>query len=136
MSTQVDYDLLLQRAWSAREKAYAPYSKFAVGAALLTASGELFSGCNIENISLGLTICAERAAAAAAIQGGQRKFAAIALAADTAAPLVPCGACRQFLAEFNPSLAIYSAARTGKQKAWSLSQLLPSPNDGILDRAR
>lgn len=136
MIAQIDSGLLLQRAWSARENAYAPYSKFAVGAALLTASGEIFSGCNIENISFGLTLCAERAAAAAAVQAGQREFTAIAVVADSAAPVVPCGACRQFLAEFNPSLAIYSAGRAGEQKAWSLSQLLPLPNDGILDPAR
>ena len=133
MSTQVNFDLLLQRAWSARENAYAPYSKFAVGAALLTASGEIFCGCNIENISFGLTLCAERTAAAAAVQAGQREFTAIAVVADSALPVVPCGACRQFLAEFNPSLLIYSAGRAGEQREWLLSQLLPWSTDGILD---
>lgn len=114
--------------------AYAPYSNFAVGAALLTKSAEIFSGCNIENISLGLTICAERTAATAAVQAGQRDFVAVAIVADTELPIVPCGACRQFLAEFNPGLPIYSATLAGGQKAWSLSQLLPCPGDGILTK--
>jgi cytidine deaminase len=105
-----------------------------VGAALLTASGQIFSGCNIENISFGLTICAERVAAVAAVQAGDRDFIALAVAANTAIPVAPCGACRQFLAEFNQALSIYSATHTGKQKAWSLSQLLPFSCDGILDK--
>ena len=134
MNMQIDSDLLLRRAWRAREAAYAPYSRFAVGAALLTASGQIFSGCNIENVSFGLTICAERVAAAAAVQAGDRDFIALAVAADTAVPVAPCGACRQFLAEFNQSLSIYSATHTGEQKAWCLSQLLPFSCDGILDK--
>jgi len=133
MGAEVDIELLHQRAWAAREKAYAPYSKFLVGAALLTQSGEIFSGCNIENISLGLTLCAERTAAAAAVQAGQRNFVAIAVAADTRLPVVPCGACRQFLAEFNTELEIYSVGRDQEQRAWSLLHLLPSPRAGILN---
>ena len=133
MHVKVDLKLLHERAWAAREQAYAPYSNFLVGAALLTKSGQIFSGCNIENISLGLTLCAERSAAAAAVQAGQRGFVAIALAADTRVPVAPCGACRQFLAEFNAELLIYSVGRSDEQRAWSLLQLLPSPRDGILD---
>src|SRR5436853_1014874 len=97
---------LIEAAAQARACAYAPYSKFSVGAALLTRSGNVFSGCNVENISLGLTICAERAAVAAAIAGGQKDFAAIAVVTDSQEPAVPCGGCRQVLAEFNPSLKI------------------------------
>jgi cytidine deaminase len=74
MGAEIDWKPLEERAWVARDRAYAPYSKFAVGAALLTDSGEIFSGCNIENVSFGLTICAERVAVSAAIQAGCRKF--------------------------------------------------------------
>jgi len=133
MDAKVDLELLYQRAWAAREKAYAPYSKFLVGAALLTQSGEIFDGCNVENVSLGLTLCAERAAAAAAVRAGQQQFIAIAVAADTRVPVVPCGACRQFLAEFNAELLVYSVGKGYEQRAWSLLQLLPYPRDGILD---
>jgi cytidine deaminase len=132
MGTKIDFELLQRRAWAAREMAYVPYSKFSVGAALLTGSGEIFAGCNIENISLGLTICAERAAVAAAIQAGQQDLVAIAVAADTALPVVPCGACRQFLSEFNAELPIYSVGRDHEQRSWSLLQLLPFPRQGIL----
>jgi cytidine deaminase len=133
MGAKVDFELLQRRAWAARERAYAPYSKFSVGAALLTGSGEIFAGCNVENISLGLTICAERAAVAAAIQAGQQDFVAILVAADTEVPVVPCGACRQFLAEFNAELPIYSVGRDYEQRSWSLLQLLPWPRAGILN---
>src|SRR5450432_1929927 len=119
MDAKVDLERLYQRAWAAREKAYAPYSKFLVGAALLTQSGEIFDGCNVENVSLGLTLCAERAAAAAAVQSGQQQFIAIAVAADTRVPVVSCGACRQFLAEFNAELLVYSVGKGYGQRAWS-----------------
>ena len=98
---------LLEPAWAAREKAYAPYSKFGVGSAWLTGSGEIFARCNVENVFFGLTICAERAAAVAAIQRGQRKFTAMALAADSKMPVAPCGACRQFLAEIRSLLQFW-----------------------------
>src|SRR5438034_1640045 len=125
MGTEVNVELLQERAWAARKRAYAPYSQFLVGAALLTRSGEIFTGCNVENVSFGLTLCAERAAVAAAIQAGHRDFVGIAVAADTAVPVIPCGACRQFLAEFSTDLAIYCICRNGLQNTWSLSQLLP-----------
>ena len=131
MGTQIDWKALEKRAWAAREQAYAPYSKFAVGAALLAYSGEIFTGCNVENVSFGLTICAERIAVSTAVQAGCRQFAAIAVVADTECPVAPCGACRQFLAEFNPSLSIYSAGRSGVNDSWSLSTLLPSPFRGL-----
>ncbi|HAF02174.1 MAG TPA: cytidine deaminase, partial [Spartobacteria bacterium] len=94
---------LVKAALQARNYAYAPYSKFSVGCALLTKSGKIFTGCNVENISLGLTICAERAAVAAAIAEGEKDFVAIAVVTDSDAPALPCGACRQVLAEFNPA---------------------------------
>lgn len=124
---------LIEAAWLARETAYAPYSKFAVGAAILTKSGAIFGGCNVENISLGLTICAERAAAVSAIQAGENDWQGIAIAAKTTQPIVPCGACRQFLAEFNPALVIVSSGRGDAVSKKLLSDLLPSPRDGILD---
>jgi cytidine deaminase len=123
---------LLKHAWQARERAYAPYSKFCVGAALLTATGEIFLGCNIENISLGLTICAERVAAAAAVQGGERDFIALAVVAMTADPIMPCGACRQFLSEFNQQLIILCEGNIGHFDKTSLDFLLPTPLKGIL----
>ena len=131
MGTQIDWEALMKRAWAARRQAYAPYSGFAVGAALLSSSGEIFSGSNIENSSFGLTICAERVAVSTAVQAGCRQFAAIAVVAETDSPVAPCGACRQFLAEFNPSLPIYSAGRDGVHTSWSLSTLLPSPFKGL-----
>lgn len=131
MGTQVNWKSLEEHAWVARERAYAPYSKFAVGAALLADSGEIFTGCNVENVSFGLTICAERVAVSTAVQAGCRQFSGIAVVADTESPAIPCGACRQFLAEFNPALAIFCVGRGGVRRTWSLSELLPSPFDRI-----
>lgn len=127
MGEQIDWTSLSEQAWAARQHAYAPYSRFAVGAALLAESGEVYLGCNVENSSFGLTICAERSAVTAAIQAGCRTFSGIAIVADTKTPVVPCGACRQFLAEFNSSLPIYAAGRGGVSGYWLLSALLPSP---------
>jgi len=123
---------LIQSASEARLKAYAPYSRFAVGAAVQCRSGAIYVGTNIENISYGLTICAERIAIGSAIAAGEREFVAIAVVADTAEPIVPCGACRQFLAEFAPDLIIVSATLRGDQKIENLSHLLPDPKRGSL----
>jgi len=131
MGAQVDWKALAKCAWTAREKAYAPYSKFAVGAALFSETGEIYAGCNVENVSLGLTMCAERSAVVTAIQAGCREFAGIAIVADTETPITPCGACRQFLAEFNAELAIFAAGRNGVSQSWRLSELLPSAFGGI-----
>ena len=131
MGAQIDWDSLARQAWAAREQAYAPYSKFAVGAALLSESGEVHTGCNVENISFGLTICAERSAVTAAVQAGCRIFSGIAIVADTESPVVPCGACRQFLAEFHLTLPICTFGRGGVSRTWLLSELLPSPFEGI-----
>ena len=129
----MQFDSLIQAAWAARRQAYAPYSKFTVGAAVQGKSGGVFVGGNIENVSYGLTICAERVAIGTAVATGERKFVAIAVVADTTEPIVPCGACRQFLAEFAPDLIIISSTRGGVQKVENLSHLFPDPKRGILE---
>ena len=123
---------LIQSASEARLNAYAPYSRFAVGAAVQCCSGAIYIGTNIENISYGLTVCAERVAIGNAIAAGEREFVAITVVADTVEPIVPCGACRQFLAEFAPDLIIVSATLRGDHKIENLSHLLPDPKRGIL----
>src|SRR5437763_9101809 len=134
MDTQVAD--LIRAASAVRKQAYVPYSGFAVGAAVQCKSGAVFAGSNIENISYGLTICAERIATGSAIAAGEREFLAIALVADTIEPIVPCGACRQFLAEFSSDLIIVSATVAGERKIEKLSHLLPEPTRGILKNVR
>ena len=114
--------------------AYAPYSRFQVGAVLVGKDGRIFTGCNVENVSFGLTICAERNAVFAAVAAGCRDFEKIIIAADTAEPAPPCGACRQVLAEFAPDLEIVLANFRGQSETFRLSELLPRPCAGILDR--
>lgn len=123
---------LIANAVAARERAYAPYSQFAVGAALRTRSGRVFTGCNVENISFGLTICAERSAVFAAVAAGERDFDAIVIAADSETPVSPCGACRQVLAEFSADLEITSVNLAGEEFSSTLSHLLPRSREGIL----
>lgn len=125
-------DELIAAAWKVREMAYAPYSNFHVGAALLAGDGRIFPGCNVENISYGLTNCAERVAMGAAIAAGARSFEKVVVVADTAQPISPCGACRQVLAEFGVKTVIL-ANRT-EQVEFSLEDLLPRARTGILDR--
>ena len=127
---------LIEAAFDVRQRARAPYSHFAVGAALLTKSGKIFVGCNIENVSLRLTICAEQAAVAAAVASGDTDFVAIAVVADSKEPVVPCGACRQLLAEFNPALEIIASTLDRRSQTFSLSELLPRPTQGILESLR
>src|SRR6185312_13620638 len=129
----IQFDDLIRAASTVRKQDYVPYSGFAVGAAVQCKSGAVFVGSNIENISYGLTICAERTATASAVAAGEREFVAIAVVADTSEPIVPCGACRQFLAEFSPELIIVSATAQGGQKIESLSYLLPDPKRGTLE---
>jgi cytidine deaminase len=124
---------LLKAALEARDNAYAPYSRFAVGAALLTASGAIFTGANVENVSLGLTICAERAAVSAAIASGEKDFVAIGVVSDSEEPAVPCGACRQVLAEFNPTMTIITSTVGGRIQEFQLDELLPRPRQGVLE---
>ena len=116
---------LMEQARRAREAAYAPYSNFKVGAAVLTAAGEIFSGCNIENASLGATICAEQVAIFTAIAAGCRNLTALAVIADTSEPVPPCGLCRQVLAEFSPNCRVLMANTAGRWRLASLQELLP-----------
>lgn len=124
-------DELVSAAWTARERAYAPYSKFKVGAALLATDGRIFSGCNVENLSFGLTNCAERVAIGAAVANGVTKFDAVVVVADTGVPISPCGACRQVLAEFGVRRIIL--ANRKERLEFTLDELLPRASAGILD---
>jgi len=130
----MDTASLIHAAQEARKNAHAPYSGFAVGAALLCEDGTVFTGCNVENLSFGLTICAERVAVGAAVAAGKRAFRCIAIVADSDEVISPCGACRQVLAEFNPALEIHSANLGGKAGVFSLAELLPRASTGILNK--
>lgn len=123
---------LLAAAAEAREHAYAPYSRFAVGAALLCDDGSVFTGCNVEAASYGNTICAERAALVQAVGAGKRGFAMLAVTAGTEQPCTPCGICRQMLYEFSPDMVILSAARDGSFTQKTLRELLPDAFSGVM----
>ncbi len=110
-------------ATETRRLAYAPYSGYQVGAALVGVSGMVYSGCNVENASIGLTICAERAAVVKAISEGESGFQAIVIVTQDGA--TPCGACRQVLAEFNPDMEVYTAMPDGHYARTTVKQLLP-----------
>lgn len=125
---------LFKKAIEAASRAYAPYSKFRVGAALVALDGTVFCGCNVEIISYGLTVCAERNAVFAAVAAGHRDFSKVVVVADTVEPPSPCGACRQVLAEFNPDIEVVLANFHGKVERFRLSELLPRATKGILDR--
>jgi cytidine deaminase len=124
MLTDEMTERLLQAATEVRKRAYAPYSEFAVGAALLGQNGEIYVGCNVENAAYGLTCCAERNAIFRAVADGVRQFAAIAVI--TANGVTPCGSCRQVLAEFNPHLAVIVADTAGRRQLYDLAELLPA----------
>jgi cytidine deaminase len=126
---------LVAQAIAVAGRAYAPYSKFQVGAVLVGKDGRTFAGCNVENIIYGLTICAERNAVFAAVAAGCREFERIVIVADTEVPASPCGACRQVLAEFNPDLEVVLSNFRGLSETFRLSELLPRPCAGILDRS-
>lgn len=128
----MDWEPLVEAAWAAREHAYAPYSNFPVGAALLVDDGRIFAGCNVENLSYGLTNCAERVAIGAAVAAGARGFLAVVVVAETKEPISPCGACRQVLAEFNVP-RVMLANRTERLE-FRLDELLPRASTGILNR--
>jgi cytidine deaminase len=124
-----DYDKLIAAAKQARERAHAPFSNFRVGAALHATSGRVFTGCNVENSSYGLTVCAERVAAFTAIAEGERGFDAIVVVADTDTLTPPCGACRQVLWDLCGDVEVVLANLKGKRETMRLSALLPRPFD-------
>jgi cytidine deaminase len=129
-----DFSALIPAAWSVRERAYAPYSRFHVGAALMGADGVIYQGCNVENLSFGLTICAERNAVAQAVAAGCRQFTALVVVADTGEPISPCGACRQVMAEFGDFPILMMNRQTSEET--TLGILLPRAKTGILDSVR
>jgi cytidine deaminase len=116
---------LRERALGAMARAYAPYSGFRVGAALLAADGSVTEGCNVENASFPAGICAERSALAAAVARGNRDFDSILIATEAEEPTPPCGICRQVLEEFSPQLVVVSVTTGGREARWSLEELLP-----------
>jgi cytidine deaminase len=126
-------DSLVEAALAVRTKAYAPYSKYRVGAAIETDTGERFLGCNVENASYGLTICAERSAVVQAVAKGFTKFRRLVVASTSEPPAPPCGACRQFLREFGPDLVIEAVGPQSK-RSWSMRELLPDAFGGELLR--
>mgnify|MGYP000098685623 CR=1 FL=1 len=117
-------DSLIAAAQAAQAHAYAPYSSFRVGAALEAADGTVYTGCNVESASYGLTICAERAAVAQAVVQGAREFRRIVVVSDSEPPATPCGACRQVLAEFGLNLEVQVVGPQSRH-AWRLDELLP-----------
>ena len=122
---QGNWDILKDAAWKAREQAYAPYSGFKVGAAVETASGHIYGGCNIENVSYGLCNCAERTAMFQAVANGERVLKRIVVCADTPEPVAPCGACRQVMQELGPQMEVLLVNREGKQILTTVTELLP-----------
>ncbi len=123
---------LVEAARAARLHAHAPFSRFQVGAALLTKEGRVFTGCNVENASYGLTVCAERVAVWKAVSEGYRAFTRIAVVADTGEPTPPCGACRQILWELGGDLEVILANLEAPKSVYRMRDLLPLPFDARL----
>jgi cytidine deaminase len=117
--------VLRERAFAAMERAYAPYSNFRVGAALLATDGSIVEGCNVENAAFPAGICAERSAVSAAVARGNRGFDAILIATEAGEPTPPCGMCRQVLEEFSPHMLVIAVTRNGREATWTLGELLP-----------
>ena len=118
-------EVLRDAAFDAMENAYAPYSRFRVGAAVRTSTGDIVTGCNVENAAYGEALCAERVAVAAAVARGMKEFEEIAIASESDDPSPPCGSCRQTMSEFAPDMRVTSYAKNGRQATWRLSDLLP-----------
>ena len=125
----MDTQNLIKLATEARENAYAPYSNFKVGAALVASNGRVFTGCNVENATYGLSVCAERVALWKAVSEGEREFVAVAVVSASEHPAFPCGACRQLLWEFCGDIEVIIANLRGVRESHHLSQLFPHPFD-------
>lgn len=126
MAQDVPWQKLFDAAFAAQRRAYAPYSNFPVGAAMLMEDGRISTGCNVENSSYGLAVCAERNAIARAIAEGGERILAVAIVANTKEPCPPCGMCRQVMAEFGtPETPVRSRTPQGEEKEYSLGELLP-----------
>ena len=120
-------DELIADARKAQKRAYAPYSGFPVGAALLAADGRVFTAGNVENASIGLSVCAERNAVAKAVSEGARRFVRLAVVTDAAEPVMPCGVCRQVLWEFSHDLVVVVESADGRRETATVAELLPYP---------
>ena len=127
--SEIDWVELRRAATAAMRRAYAPYSRFPVGAAGLVADGRVVTGCNVENASYGLTVCAERVALWKAVSEGEREFVAVAVVSASEHPASPCGACRQLLWEFCGDIEVIIANLRGVRESHRLSQLFPHPFD-------
>ena len=125
----VEWNKLADLAKEAQANAYAPYSRFRVGCALVSDTGNVYSGCNVENASYPVTMCAERGAISAAVVNGDKSFTQLMLITDADTPESPCGACRQVLQEFAPDLEIVSIGKNGTEQRWTMAELLPAPFD-------
>jgi cytidine deaminase len=126
MSAEIPWEQLFEAAKKVRERAHAPYSRFPVGAAVLYADGQVVTGCNVENSSYGLSVCAERGALAAGVSQGRGRPVAIAIVVDTPTPCPPCGMCRQVMLEFAPKeLPVRSRNLKGDEARYTLGELLP-----------
>jgi cytidine deaminase len=126
----MNYTRLAARAGEAKEHSYSPYSRFRVGAALLTTDGQIYSGCNVENSSYGLTVCAERTALFKAVSEGEHSFKAIAIASDEDTFTPPCGACRQVIYELAGNIDVVLTKTDGTYQTKKILSLLPHPFDG------
>ncbi len=127
--TAEEIEILLEHARRTRERSYAPYSRFKVGAAILGQSGRIYTGCNVENASFSATICAERGALCGALAAGENQLRAVAVMADTKKPCPPCGVCRQMLAEFGLGMWVVMGSTDGAYRVVTLGSLIPEAFD-------
>ena len=125
----MEKEKLIELAKSVRKRAYVPYSNFAVGAVVVSKKGEVYTGCNVENASYGLTVCAERNAIFKAVTEGEREFSLLVVVGDTEGPCMPCGACRQVIREFGSDIKIIAANLSGESKETTIAELLPEAFD-------